>query len=488
MKKDNNILYFGLFFAASVLAEIFCIVEGINIIGVSIVVWIATYLVIDAYRTDKAKYYKHMEDTFIERLNELEKIEKALYVQMKKNAEFTEERLKLISDERKAGVEGMIDSQNKSAKIIVKYVREDLKKASAIDKANCEKISSTIHQGINRIIAQKETNSFDSKEITNSLDSNFSNLIERMENRMKDIEKECVKLEQISDNLRLDIKGIQMGHSYSVPIAYNIPTQESGQKRENKINRSSTIVSESSTLEQSNLANANLVDTKTEDINTKDGNLGIKEEVKPDDIIESVEVKDQYEEMQIEEKESQKEVASEERVQEKESVVDNANLLKSEELINADLLSEAAASKESSTANTEDHAVESTKESAVTNEPNKQLNADEIAALFAAAEEESKDSADDNKEEPSEEITMDESSDPNRQLSADEIASMFAAIGDSNKEEQQEPVDVKPAQSETKEEKNEAEESKKESEGVDLSDPNKQLSAEEIAALFASMG
>ena len=64
-------------------------------------------------------------------------------------------------------------------------------------------------------------------------------------------------------------------------------------------------------------------------------------------------------------------------------------------------------------------------------------------------------------------------SDPNKPLSADDIAALFAQANAATEEE--EPVEEKP-------------EDALASSGVDLSDPNKTLSADDIAALFAAMG
>lgn len=107
-------------------------------------------------------------------------------------------------------------------------------------------------------------------------------------------------------------------------------------------------------------------------------------------------------------------------------------------------------------------------------DPNKQLSADEIAALFAAADPTPK------KEEKVEEnpvVTLSE--DPNKQLSADEIAALFAAA---------EPTPKK----EVSEEEKAMDEAIAKAEPVSIApvtdDPNKQLSADEIAALFASLG
>lgn len=128
----------------------------------------------------------------------------------------------------------------------------------------------------------------------------------------------------------------------------------------------------------------------------------------------------------------------------------------------------------------------------LSDDPNKQLSADEIAALFAAAEPAPKK---EEKEEPviedieieteftptftvvgkedtaaesvSEPTVAETNEDPNKMLSADEIAALFAAAEpEPQKEEPQEPPTITPVSD----------------------DPNKQLSADEIAALFAQMG
>ena len=113
-------------------------------------------------------------------------------------------------------------------------------------------------------------------------------------------------------------------------------------------------------------------------------------------------------------------------------------------------------------------------------DPNKKLGDDEIAALFASmgasepasepVEEPIVDPVIEAEEEPS--APAIDLSDPNKKLDADEIAALFASMGASEPEEEPvvEPV-VEPAAPE-----------------IDLSDPNKKLSADEIAALFAAMG
>ena len=113
-------------------------------------------------------------------------------------------------------------------------------------------------------------------------------------------------------------------------------------------------------------------------------------------------------------------------------------------------------------------------------DPNRQLSADEIAALFAAADPAPK------KEEP---IAAEEApatpvtDDPNRQLSPDEIAALFAASEPTPKSDEEARIE------EQKMDEALAAQAAATPTVTPVSDdPNKQLSPDEIAALFASLG
>ena len=118
-------------------------------------------------------------------------------------------------------------------------------------------------------------------------------------------------------------------------------------------------------------------------------------------------------------------------------------------------------------------------------DPNKQLSADEIAAMFAASgnndpvaeEPAAEEVVEEPVASPLGEVAPAEDMDPNKQLSADEIAAMFAASGNND------PVAEEPAEEAVAEEA--AAEPAAPAEDMD---PNKQLSADEIAAMFAASG
>ena len=121
-------------------------------------------------------------------------------------------------------------------------------------------------------------------------------------------------------------------------------------------------------------------------------------------------------------------------------------------------------------------------------DPNKKMDPDEIAALFASMSGDVTPAEEPNSvvEEPLPEPVIEQEttpaaqevdlSDPNKQLGPDEIAALFASMTQKVTEsapESEPVVEEEPAQS---------------APAIDLSDPNKQLSPDEIAALFSSMG
>lgn len=109
---------------------------------------------------------------------------------------------------------------------------------------------------------------------------------------------------------------------------------------------------------------------------------------------------------------------------------------------------------------------------------NRQLSADEIAALFAAADPAPK------KEEPVVDTTpaAPAADDPNRQLSPDEIAALFAASEPAPKSDEEARIE------EQKMDEALAAQAAAPTVTPVSDDPNKQLSPDEIAALFASLG
>ena len=124
-------------------------------------------------------------------------------------------------------------------------------------------------------------------------------------------------------------------------------------------------------------------------------------------------------------------------------------------------------------------------------DPNKKMSPDEIAALFAnmsgdAPKEEVKEEPKPVEPEPAveepvaeEKPPMPDLSDPNKTMSPDEIAALFANMSDDAPKQEDKPVEPEPIVEEPAAEEKPP--------MPDLSDQNKTLSPDEIAALFANM-
>ena len=124
-------------------------------------------------------------------------------------------------------------------------------------------------------------------------------------------------------------------------------------------------------------------------------------------------------------------------------------------------------------------------------DPNKKMSPDEIAALFAnmsgdAPKEEVKEEPKPVEPEPvveepvaEEKPPMPNLSDPNKTMSPDEIAALFANMSDDAPKQEDKPEEPEPIVEEPAAEEKPT--------MPDLSDPNKTLSPDEIAALFANM-
>ena len=140
MKKGNGVIYFLLLFIASLLAELYCMLQFrndyITIIGVGIVTLIAAYLVMDGikgwwtrYLNDRDDMQRVIQDELLEQLDERikdsAKLQKALYVTVKKMFPVLEEEKDQIAAIKGEIVSDLSESQITAAKLIIKYNRED---------------------------------------------------------------------------------------------------------------------------------------------------------------------------------------------------------------------------------------------------------------------------------------------------------------------------------------------------------------------------
>lgn len=121
------------------------------------------------------------EEQLLSRLEEMEKIEKGLYVVAKDN--FIE--LKKQGEQREESIHGAVteitDNQKLSAKLVAKYSREDIKKLASIEKADHDKLVVTVRQSIERLERVIEAQNTDVRPVVKSLDVNFEKLKAEME-------------------------------------------------------------------------------------------------------------------------------------------------------------------------------------------------------------------------------------------------------------------------------------------------------------------
>ena len=170
-----------------------------------------------------------------------------------------------------------------------------------------------------------------------------------------------------------------------------------------------------------------------------------------------------------------------------EPVVEEAVIAEPEPVVEPSPAAEEAVTEPATEAVTEPVA-EEVQADAGSSDPNRQLSADEIAALFASANggsgEAKSEPAEEAVPEPvAEEVQADVgSSDPNRQLSADEIAALFASANGGTGEAKSEP-----ATEAVTEPVPEVKEEPAKPPVVDLNNTNRNLTPDEIAALFSSM-
>ena len=84
MKRGNSFIYFGMFFVAAFIGEIYCLLvfrdDVVNIIGVGIVLMIASYLWLDSIRSIFLKEIEQIDD----KVKNVEKLQKAIYVLTKR--------------------------------------------------------------------------------------------------------------------------------------------------------------------------------------------------------------------------------------------------------------------------------------------------------------------------------------------------------------------------------------------------------------------
>lgn len=139
-KKKRGFIFYCLFFLAAIMAEIYCLLEFrddlITVGGIGIVTLIGAYFVLDAMIKDESESRKKvLPDTTQDRipyealykkLENLEQIDKALYVAVKKNTSVLEKELDLIKENQTALMDKLIVNQEKCTKAVLKYNKDNI--------------------------------------------------------------------------------------------------------------------------------------------------------------------------------------------------------------------------------------------------------------------------------------------------------------------------------------------------------------------------
>ena len=156
MKKGNGVIYFALLFVASVLAELYCMIQFrndyITVIGVGVIVLIAAYLVMDGIKGLWSNYVNERDDMqraiqnealeqLDERVQHSEKYMKALYVVVKKLLPAMEEEQNQIAELKGQLVSELSKSQTAAAKLVAKCNRDDNRRLEEIGKETQEAVS-----------------------------------------------------------------------------------------------------------------------------------------------------------------------------------------------------------------------------------------------------------------------------------------------------------------------------------------------------------
>ena len=353
------------------------------------------------------------EDRREEQYDSIFKSEKASYLMLRKYFDEIEEKIEILQKESRIPTEDIINAQKAIAKVVINRNKEN---ADAIMSSN-EQLVETFEQLENRL---KESNDFIIESQKNVIYENLKDIMEKQQalsDSIKDMEirlSQAITANPIQFTANVEVPKQPTDASQAAPVMEPIPEPVMEMIPE-------PVVEEAATAEPEPVA-----------------------VIEPEPVTEALHVPEPEPVTEAPEPVVEPSPAAEEAVTEpvaEEAVADTTN-----------------------------------------SDPNRQLSADEIAALFASAnggtgeaesepaEEVITEPVTEVKAEPvAEEAQADAgSSDPNRQLSADEIAALFASANGGTGEAESEPVTEEAVADTTN------------------SDPNRQLSADEIAALFAS--
>ena len=392
------------------------------------------------------------EDRREEQYDSIFKSEKASYLMLRKYFDEIEEKIEILQKESRIPTEDIINAQKAIAKVVINRNKEN---ADAIMSSN-EQLVETFEQLENRL---KESNDFIIESQKNVIYENLKDIMEKQQalsDSIKDMEirlSQAITANPIQFTANVEVPKQPTDAPQAAPVMEPIPEPVMEAIPE-------PVVEEAAIVEP-------------------------EPEPEPVAVIEPEPVTEAPEPV------VESSPAAEEAVTEpvaEEAVADTTNSDPNRQL-SADEIAALFASANGGTGEAESEppaeavtepVAEEAQADAGSSDPNRQLSADEIAALFTSAN----GGTGEAKSEPAaEEAQVDSgSSDPNRQLSADEIAALFASANGGTGEAKSEP----PAEAVT-EPVPEVKEEPAKPPVVDLNNTNRNLTPDEIAALFSSM-
>lgn len=131
MKRKINLIGFSLFFLLSIMIEMYCLLELrddlITIVGMGIVVIISAFLLLDVIinETDKknnnSKSENYDTSNLEKKLDELENIQKAIYVSTKKSYNLLDMKFSTLENDIEIHISRILEEQKILNDTIIKY-------------------------------------------------------------------------------------------------------------------------------------------------------------------------------------------------------------------------------------------------------------------------------------------------------------------------------------------------------------------------------
>ena len=449
-KAKIQVIFLILISTLVILADFYAIInyprEYMLIAAITVIFMICLWGVISGFFSLNAL----KEDRREEQYDSIFKSEKASYLMLRKYFDEIEEKIEMLQKESKIPTEDIINAQKGIAKVVINRNKEN---ADAIMSSN-EQLMETFERLENKL---KESNDFIIESQKNVIYDNLKDIMEKQQvlsDSIKDMEirlSQAITANPIQFTANVEMPKQMTDAPQSAPAMEAIPEPEPVQANESEQIPEPIPVNE------------------------------------PEPVVEAP------------------------HVAEPEPVSEAPQIPEPEPVVEPGPAADEAVA---------DEAVADTTNS----DPNRQLSADEIAALFASANE----GATEPESEPAEEVITElateaphvpepepvvepgpaaeavtepaaeeavadtTNSDPNRQLSADEIAALFASANEGATEPESEPAEevitepvTEAPQAPEPEPVSEPEPAK--SPVVDLNNTNRNLTPDEIAALFSSM-